>query len=93
MREMQALVDEVKKKGNYNQGGFWKIVWCGQCRAEIHIKEECITNMKNRAAEVHQVEAHEAQPQMPPYKGRGRGRYHGRGQGRMNHENKEREYE
>ena len=29
---------------------------------------------------------------MPPYRGRGRGRYHGRGQGRMNNENREGKY-
>ena len=66
---------------------------CAICVMYNHtiINYQC--NMKNRVAEVHQVEAHEGQPQMPPYRGKGRGRYYKRGQGRMNNEYREREYE
>ena len=50
-------------------------------------------NMKNKTVDVHQVQALEAPPQMPPYMDRGRGRYCRRGQGKMNNKNREREYE
>ena len=49
--------------------------------------------MKNRATKVHQVEAHESQPQMLSFRARGRGGYRRRGQDRMNNENEEMEYE